>query len=72
MQKLEIRKIETVTNENIESTIISYARLDTDRPDWGDFGTWTVEGALTADECVAYAKTMIEVGQDIEVTLNLQ
>ena len=69
-QKLEITKIETVTNENIESTNISWSRLDTEKEGWGDFGTWTVEGVKTQDEVVAYAKTMVDPG--IEVILNIQ
>ena len=70
MQTLEITKIENVTNENIAQTVISWSRLDTDRTDWGDFGSWTEEGTLTSDECVALAKTRVDAG--IEVILNLK
>ena len=64
--KLEVRKIE----QNATQTTISWARLDTERPDWGDFGSWTVDGNLTPDEVLSYAKTMADA--DIEVLLNLQ
>ena len=66
MQTLEIRKIE----QNSTQTTISWARLDTEKADWGDFGKWTVDGNLTADEVVAYAKTMVD--SYITVILNLQ
>lgn len=66
--KLDVVKIE----QTDAKTTISWHRYNTDNTDNDSSGSWEVDGNLTPDECVAYAKTMIEPGQEIEVSLNLQ
>lgn len=68
MQKLDVTKVESTETQ----TNISWHRYNDDNADNDSAGMWTVDGILNPDEVLAYAKTMIEEGQDIEVAMNLQ
>ncbi len=65
--KLDIVKIEYTETQ----TVINWSRYNTDNKDNASLGAWTTNGELTPEECLAFAKTMIEPGMEIEVSLNL-
>ncbi len=65
--KLDIVKIEYTETQ----TVINWSRYNNDNKDNAALGAWTVPGNKTAEECLAYAKTMVEPGVEMEVSLNL-
>lgn len=67
-EKLDITKIEQTS----DNTTISWHRYNDNDTNSDSSSSWTVDGNLTPDECVDYAKTMIEPEETIEVNLNLK
>ncbi len=67
MNKLDIVKIEYTDTQ----TVINWSRYDDNDKNNAALGAWTQPGNMTPDECLAFAKTMVEPGVQMEVSLNL-
>ena len=70
MKKLDITKVEVIEGK----TLISYHTYLTDSSNEDSSGIWEVEGTLTNEEALEYAKTMVapELIDTTEVVLNLE